>query len=100
MDPLNIASPEGVTAVAATWLGVRMVLPYLKTIPWVGGFFVGQRVWALVFASAFGIAALEGAAPAGPADFNVALTLKEAVAITIAAIGTDRIVGGNSSSDS
>ncbi len=100
MDPLNIASPEGVTAVAATWLGVRLVLPYLKSIPRIGGFFVGQRIWALVFASAFGIAALEGAAPDGPAHFDALVTVREAVAITVAAIGTDRVVSGDRSSSS
>ena len=96
MDPMNIASPEGVTAVAATWLGVRLVLPYLKSIPRVGGFFTGQRVWALVFASAFGVAALEGAADSSE-SFVMAVTLKEAVAITVAAIGADSVISGDSS---
>lgn len=92
MDPMNLASPEGVTAVAATWLGVRLALPYLRAIPRVGGFLTGQRVWALVLASAFGIATLEGLAPLDGPPFDAIVTLREAIAITVAAIGTDRIV--------
>ncbi len=97
MDPLNVASPEGVTAVAATWLGVRLALPYLRTIPFgIGGFFTGQRVWALVLASAFGVATLEHLAPVGGPPFDAIVTLREAVTITVAAIGTDRIVSSGS----
>ena len=100
MDPMNLASPEGVAAVAATWLGVRLALPYLKAIPRVGGFLTGQRVWALVLASAFGVATLEHLASVDGPPFDVVVTLREAVAITVAAIGTDRIVGSGESDSS
>ncbi len=100
MDPMNLASPEGVTAVAATWLGVRLALPYLQAIPRVGGFLTGQRVWALVLASAFGVATLESLAPVGGPPFDTIVTFREAIAITVAAIGIDRIVSSGEPSDS
>ncbi len=89
---IDAASPEAVTAVASTWLGVRLVLPYLRAVPLVRTFLVGQRVWALVFASAMGVAYLE--ATASGSSLAIQDLLRSAGAISIAAIGADRIVRG------
>ncbi len=89
---IEAASPEAVTAVASTWLGVRLVLPYLRAVPGVRAFLVGQRVWALVFVSALGVAYLE-ASTAGSSHATQDL-LRSAGAISIAAIGADRITRG------
>ncbi len=95
MDPMNIASPEGVASIASVWLGIRVVLPYLKAIPRVGGFFTGQRVWGLVFASAVGVSALAAQAAGDPS--SVATVVQAAAALTIAAIGADKIIEGSGS---
>ncbi len=92
---IEAASPEAVTAVASTWLGVRLVLPYLRAVPPVRAFLVGQRVWALVFTSAIGVAYLEAAAAGS--SLAIQDLLRAAGAISIAAIGTDRIIQGSDS---
>ncbi len=92
---IDATGPEAVTAVASTWLGVRLVLPYLKAIPKVGGFLIGQRVWALVFASAVGVSYLE--ATASGSSLAIQDLLRSAGAISVAAIGTDRIIKGSDS---
>ena len=92
---IEAASPEAVTAVASTWLGVRLVLPYLRAVPWVKDFLVGQRVWALVFISAVGVAYLE--ATATGSSYAAQDLLRSAGAISVAAIGTDRIIKGSDS---
>ena len=96
MDPMNIATPEGVASIASVWLGVRIILPYVRAIPRAGGFFTGQRGWALVFASAVGVSVLAAEAATGGAA-SIAEILSAAGALTVAAIGADRIVKGSGS---
>ncbi len=97
-DPavMNVASAAGVSSVAAVWMGVRIVLPWLRTLPRMDKVLVGQRVWALVFASALGVSALAAEVAGSPS--SIGSVLQTAGALAIAAIGADKIVSGTGNS--
>ncbi len=92
---IDATSPEAIAAVSATWLGVRMAKPWLQAVPRFGPWFVShpQRMWSLVFVSAFGVSALNTLA--GDASLDIAVQAQEAVAITLAALGVDRVIKGS-----
>lgn len=106
---IGLATPAGVTAVTATWLLVRMVLPHLRAFSIGESYFLDgtRRTWVIVFAAAFAVSyvAARTAFTGEPGDvfeFDPVSLLRDAAGTTVLAIGTDNIVtraGGDSGDD-
>ncbi len=96
---IGLASAEGVTAVAATWLLVRMLLPHLRAINIGESYFLEgtRRTWIIVFAAAFAVSYVAARTaftgePGSAFEFDLADLLRDAAGTTVLAIGADNLI--------